>query len=106
MSRTSLIAIVDDLQVHRESQTGPPRELTRRSSYWCEQRMRPPASTTSMKVRMSPTSSIVRSVISDTDGRHLMLLLWALERQLRGPFPTETAMPNILVAKEQTWGKA
>ena len=99
MSRTPLIAIVDDLQVHRESQTGPPRELTRRSSYWCEQRMRPPASTTSMTVRMSPTSSIVRSVISDKDGRNFMLLLRALERQLRGPFPMETAMANLLVPK-------
>jgi len=35
-----------------------------------------------------------------------MLLLRALERQLRGLFPTETAMANLLVAKDQTWGKA
>ena len=29
--------------------------------------------------------------------RHLMLLLRAQERQLRGPLPTETAMANLLV---------
>jgi hypothetical protein len=34
-----------------------------------------------------------------------MLLLLALERQLMGTFHMETAMANLLVAKEQTWGK-
>ena len=48
-----------------------------------------------MKVRRSSTSSIVRSAIRDTEGRYLILLLRALERQLRGA--VETVMANLLV---------